>query len=178
MAEFVVNVLEIEKSGGKAYDFPVRGAWLASALADTDFGADEAAEGALHVSARKAGADLILEGRLTTRVVVPCARCNEALVWPVEVAFSHFLSPRGDQQELVEELELTPEDLDRDCYDGPEVDLDALVREHVLLSVPMQPMHDEKDCDPEILRRLAEAAARKPASPLAALAALKDKAGK
>ncbi len=178
MAEFVVNVLEIERSGAKAYDFPVRGAWLVAALADTDFGADEATEGALHVSARRAGADLLLEGRLSTRVVVPCARCNEALTWPVEVAFTHYLSPRGEHQALAEELELTPEDLDRDYYDGDEVDLDGLVREHVLLSVPMRPMHDEKDCDPEVLRRLREASARRSTSPLAALAALKNKAEK
>ncbi len=178
MAEFVVNVLEVERSGGKSYDFPVRGAWLVAALADTDFDAARDAEGTLHVAARKAGADVLLEGRLTTRIVVPCARCNEALAWPVEVDFTHFLSPRAEHLPLAEELELTPEDLDRDYFVGDAIELDGLVREHVLLSVPMQPMHDESDCDPQVLQRLRDAAGRKPASPLAALAALKDKAGK
>lgn len=178
MAEFVINVLEVERSGGKTYEFPVRAGWLVEVLADTDFRAVENTEGALRVSARKTGADVWLEGHLTAQILVPCARCNEPVRWSVDVDFDHFLSPRGEQGEVAEELELTPEDLVHDFYDGDLIRLDGFVREHVLLSVPMQPMHDEKDCDPEVLKRLRDAAGRKPASPLAALAALKDKAAK
>ncbi|MEM9073613.1 MAG: DUF177 domain-containing protein [Myxococcota bacterium] len=173
MAKFVVNVAEIEAKGRKSVRFEVTSAWLSEALGDTEFRAPENHSGAVSFDLRMTGSDLLIEGNVESALVVPCARCNEPVDWPVEVTFTHLLSPLGEREQLPEELELTPEDLDRDYFSGEQVELDALVREHILLSVPMQPMHDEADCDPDVIARLKSAAAAKPTSPLAALAGLK-----
>ena len=94
--------------------------------------------------------------RLSGTVTVPCTRCLEALALPVEAQPSEVLTP-GEY---------------------PEWDLSQAVYDYVCLSLPIQRVHPEGECNPDTVRFLSqverpdeEAAA---SSPFAALKGLFD----
>lgn len=178
MAHLVLHLPEIEAQGRKTYDLPLTRAWLTGAFEDTELGVpDDASEppGRLVIEAQKAGDDVVLQGELSAALLTPCARCNAPVRLDVAVPFTQHLTPRPAAGELPEELELTPEDLELEHYAGEEIALDALVREAILLEVPMRPLHAEGGCDPEVVAALAAVEQRAATSALAGLASLKDK---
>ena len=94
--------------------------------------------------------------RLGGTVTVPCTRCLEALTLPVEAEPSEVLTPG----------------------ESPEWDLSQAVYDYVCLSLPIQRVHPEGECNPDTVRFLSqversdeEAAA---SSPFAALKGLFD----
>jgi uncharacterized protein len=146
MPEFVLNVQDLDEAG-KHYDFPVRLDWLASVLAGTDVEADvHAPEGRLDLRAHKQGADVVLRGRVSAALVTECSRClNEAHI-PVDTELTSLLTARRPElRPAPDEVELTPEDLDREFFTGDRIVLDDVVREHLLLEVPIKPLCAE-DC--------------------------------
>ncbi len=146
MPEFVLDVHDLE-GAGKSYDFAVRREWLALVLDGTGVRAHaSAAEGSLRFRAHKQGADVVLHGRVTSVLVTECARCLEDAVITVDADITRLLTARGaDLRPEPDELELTPEDLDRDFYAGETIVLDEAIRENLLLEVPIQPLCRE-DC--------------------------------
>ncbi len=141
MPELVLNVHDLDE-GGKSFDFPLTRQWLASALAGTDVTLDEGApEGRFDVHAHKQGADVVVRGRLVAKLVTECARCLEAAHIPVDAEVSGLLTARGAElRPEPDEVDLTPEDLEREFFTGDTIVLDALVREQLLLEVPIQPL--------------------------------------
>jgi len=94
--------------------------------------------------------------RLSGTVTVPCTRCLEALALPVEAQPSEVLT----------------------AGEYPEWDLSQAVYDYVCLSLPIQRVHPEGECNPDTVRFLShversdeEAAA---SSPFAALKGLFD----
>jgi len=146
MAEFVLDVQDISEAG-KSYDFAVRRDWLVSVLADTDVGvAPDAEPGWLTLRAHRQGEDIVIVGKVSSTLVAECARCTEDAVIIADTDVSTLLVARGPQlRSEPDELELTPEDLDREFYSGDRIVLDDLVRENLLLEVPIKPLCRE-DC--------------------------------
>ena len=146
MSEFVLQVQEIDESG-KEYSFAVTHAWLRHELSDTEVRPDEdEPEGHLRLHAQRQGSDLVLHGHLRARLVTECARCLADALVPVDVEVGLLLTARGvELRAEPDELELTPEDLDREFYTGDRVVLDPVVREHLLVEVPIKPLCRE-DC--------------------------------
>lgn len=144
MPEFVLNVHDLDEAG-KSYDFPLRTAWLASALEGTDVRADASApEGRFELTARKQGADVIVQGHLAASLVTACSRCLEDARIGVSTSVASLLTARGaGLRPEPDEVELTPEELDREFFTGDTIVLDAMVREHLLLEVPIQPLCSE-----------------------------------
>ncbi|MBO5562150.1 MAG: DUF177 domain-containing protein [Bacteroidales bacterium] len=117
------------------------------------------------------GVDLDVEGSVT----VPCDRCLEDLTLPVDahpsfsVKFGEEVSPGGESGEGEREI-LCLSDSDAD------LDLRQVIYDFVCLSLPMQKVHDEGQCNPDTVRFLSheqgneEAAAMN--SPFAALKGL------
>lgn len=145
MPEFVLDVRDISDAG-KSYDFTVRREWLVSVLEGTGvWAAASAEEGHLRIRAHKQGADVVIHGRVTSILVTECGRCLEDAVIVVDADVSRLLTARGaDLRPEPDELELTPEDLDRDFYSGDTIVLDDAVRENLLLEVPIQPLCREE----------------------------------
>ncbi len=145
MAEFVLDVHEISEAG-KAYDFAVPRAWLASVLEGTGVlvapGADE---GRLTLRAHRQGEDVVIQGRVTSTLVAECARCLEEAIVAVDADISTLLTARGPKLRPTADLvELTPEDLEREFFTGDKIVLDDNVREHLLLEVPIKPLCREE----------------------------------
>lgn len=145
MAEFVLKIQDIDEAG-KDFDFPVTRAWLARVLADTDVKPNEdAAEGRLALRAHKQGADVVVQGRVSADLVTECARClNDATIAVDVDVVSLFVARGAELRPEADELELTPEDLEREFYSGDQIVLDDVVRENLLLEVPIKPLCDEE----------------------------------
>lgn len=186
MAEFVLNVHDIDEDG-KDYAFPLTASWLDAALADCDLRADTSSGpdvGKVDVHAQKNGADIVVNGKVHAALVAQCNRCLADAPVSVDAALVALLTARGPGlRPEADEIELTPEDLDREFFTGDRIVLDDLVREQLILEAPMQPLCRE-DCPgipvPAHLRPPPELASSdgsgRPIDPrLAPLLALKQK---
>lgn len=139
MAEFVLQLQDIGDSG-KGYSFELKPEWLDAALADSPVRRDpRAATGWLRVHAQRNGQELLVQGRVEVELLTECSRCLGDAPLPVQAEVTALLC-QGEDPGLPDEVELDAEDLDRMRFVGHEVALDELVREHLLLECPMQPL--------------------------------------
>jgi uncharacterized protein len=143
MPAFVLDIKDLD-SLGRDFAFVVEPAWLEAQLAGTDLRADpERSRGELDVHAQRTQDDVLVRAHVTTGLVADCDRCLEDVFLPIDVRITSLLSPEGT---LSGEDEVAEDSLDRDTYRGDEVVLDTLVREHIVLEVPMQ-IHCPEGCE-------------------------------
>ncbi len=76
-----------------------------------------------------------VKGHIVARVEAACDRCLTRIELPVDSNFKLEYVTREDYQ-AQQAIELTEEDLDLTVFDGEVIDVDALVMEEILLSVP------------------------------------------
>ena len=166
-----VTANSIDAAGLKLeVELPV--AWLDDELSDAD--ATATAPGHLSARLSSAGNAVVVRGRVRATLTVPCARCTRPAPVAVNTEMSLLLTPvvaakpakAGDAAKHVvhvghaapaaetarpakrkddEEYEFTAEEADTDTFDGETVELDAFVREAILLEVPNFPLCSE-DC--------------------------------
>jgi uncharacterized metal-binding protein YceD (DUF177 family) len=149
MASFEIDIKDIE-SGGLSRTFAVSPLWLRDALVDSGFDvADGATDGSLEVRAQRSGDDVLVQARLRAALVASCARCLSDVVVSVDTPITALLTPMSKRPAFVDELELDPEDLDRDYFTGETIALDDFVREQAILEVPMKVLcPDPPGCAP------------------------------
>ncbi len=153
MPEFVLKIQELQ-DGHRNFDFPIEAAWLGSALDGSGLRLpSDFAPGRFLLTAHRSGADVIVQGKLETRIVADCVRCLGDAPVPVSCDFTTHMSPLppgvsaavnevavdGDDEDFVED------EIIREHYAGDDIVLDGIVREHIILEVPMQPLCAE-DC--------------------------------
>jgi uncharacterized protein len=163
--EFSIPVRDLD-AAGKAFSFILRKDWMRGALEDTEV-QPAAGDGSLEGRVSKSGTDVVVHGKLAVELVVPCARCLE----PARVSVKQDLTalavlrskmrdeargkrrPKGRDaspakggaspaRDLDDEEESLP-DADMIAYDGETLVLDDLVRDELLLAVPMIPLCSE-----------------------------------
>lgn len=138
MAQFVLHVPDIDASG-KDFRFAIDDAWLASALAGS--GMRCGGEGQLELHAQRQGADILVRGHVHVPIVASCVRCLGDARVDVDADVTSLFTARGRAlRPEPDELELSPEDLEREFYSGSDITLDPVVRELVLVECPMQPL--------------------------------------
>lgn len=86
-------------------------------------------------------------------VVVPCDRCLEPLTLPVDVKIRLSVkygqeSEGEDEADRREVVYLPMSDAD--------LDLGQIVYDYICLSLPLQRFHEEKDCNPQVLKYLQD----------------------
>ena len=132
---------------------------LGAALDQSGFRAIEPL--AFSASLRKVSGGVLLEGKFTSRVVAPCKRCLAEAKLDLPVSFTLNLIPeslaRGEDVLDEDELEekdrghgenggsFTLNDVDEEVFDGKLINLEPIVREQVLLALPMNALCRE-DC--------------------------------
>ena len=98
-------------------------------------------------SGRYLGVDCEVRGKVT----VECDRCLDELDMPVDVEIK--LSVKYGMEENSED----PQPGEREVIFIPdtdaEFDMSQIIYDYVCLSLPMQRMHDEGDCNPEVMKR-------------------------
>jgi uncharacterized protein len=138
MAEFVLKVQDVDDRG-KDYEFPLTAAWLDSALDETPLRRDPAAsEGRFGLHAQRNGQEILVRGQVDADLLVECSRCLGDTKVHVHAPLTALLT--SGPESLPDEVELNADDLDRAPFVGNEIVLDEIVREHIVLECPMQPL--------------------------------------
>jgi uncharacterized protein len=154
----VVKIEQIKDAGLKL-DEPIAPEVLTEALEGaasgeaTGFHATQPST--LHASLRKLSGGVLLQGNFTAHVGAPCKRCLTDVKLDLPVAFTINLVPeslaRGDDfldddEKVMEKKERAQgesggsfqlDDADEQVFDGKTIDLDPIIREQVLLALPM-----------------------------------------
>jgi DUF177 domain-containing protein len=88
--------------------------------------------------------DIRLKGDLSTRLELACARCLEPVMLDVQRDFELLYRPQGSDAGR-EELSVTAAEAEVSYYEGEGVLLEDVLREQILLAVPLKAMCKE-DC--------------------------------
>ncbi len=97
------------------------------------------------VRVERHGRDILLRGRLSGTLTLTCSRCLAPFSAPAEAAFDLLLAPGPAPVRPAGEEELSAEELDMDFYTGDTLDLEPLLKEQVILLLPVKPLCAE-DC--------------------------------
>lgn len=152
-SQMLVKIEEIDE-GGLVLDEPVSERLLAEVLThqgkDTGFRTDRPAP--LKASFRKVSGTVLLTGDLSAHLIAPCKRCVKDVAQDLPVHFTLNLVPKPakvkEEDEDGSEEDARSQkrdsggsfalgDADREYFDGRTIDLDPIVREQVLLALPV-----------------------------------------
>ena len=92
------------------------------------------------VEVKKVGQDVLIKGKINTRLSFICSRCLRPFEYYVDSAFDLVFLPE-ELDEIKEELE--EEDLDRFFYYHQQLDLREIILEQLNLSFPLRPLCSE-----------------------------------
>ena len=140
-ATFLVSASELD-AGGKEYTREIPHAWLKTAFDESD--ATPKGDGALDLRLSKSGTDVVVHGEANADVELPCARCLEPVKVTLAAEISVLMVPAAKIKHE-REHEMASSEADVLPYDGENVVLDDLVRDDLLLEIPMIPLCKE-DC--------------------------------
>jgi uncharacterized protein len=138
--------------------------------------ADTRITGLVHLS--KHGHDILVRGSLSGQMELACSRCLESFAAPAAIDFDLLLVP-GPPTATAADEELSLTDLDQDYYTGETVDLESLLREQIILMMPLKPLCDETcqglcpQCGANLKRQACTCPTAAVNSPFAPLAKLK-----
>lgn len=100
----------------------------------------------LDLELRRVDTTVFVQGRMLGRFHIPCSRCLGPA--PIEIderGMRLTFLPRGAWASMGEEVELGVEDLETYTHDGESIDLGVLLREQLVLAIPIAPLCGE-DC--------------------------------
>jgi uncharacterized protein len=94
--------------------------------------------------AQRTGGDVLVSSDLAIRLGCECALCLTGFEMEVPVRFSLTYKPKPVRPvDMPEDLELTHEDLEECYYEGDSIDLEEVLREQIILALPMYPRCSE-----------------------------------
>ena len=100
-------------------------------------------------SGRYIGVDCDIEGYVT----VECDRCLGMLEMPVDVEVR--LSVKFGEEEVSEIGQESEREVIFVKEDEAELDMSQIIYDYVCLNLPMQRVHEDGDCNPEVLKHLS-----------------------
>ncbi|MBI5657148.1 MAG: DUF177 domain-containing protein [Geobacter sp.] len=81
-----------------------------------------------------------VEGAISTKVTMVCARCLTTYPLDLRSSFTIFYSKATADLSQDEEVELSEKELISATYSGDEIDLAPEVAEHVIIELPLKPL--------------------------------------
>ena len=158
MAEFELHVTDIDEAG-KDYAFELSPAWLDSHLQDAALRHDpEFGPGTLTVHAQENDGEYLVTGTVRAHVLTECGRCLGDAKLAVDATIGTLFARTGAKPGGAQAGQTTrraqaeryerhadqdtddEDDVPREEFSGNNIQLDELVREHIVLEVPMQPL--------------------------------------
>lgn len=92
----------------------------------------------------KVGNEIFVRGYTAAEIELTCSRClnsfRKEVSLDISLAYHPLSELKGD-----EVYELHDEEMEVDFYSGDEIDIDSLIEEELILSIPMKPLCRE-DC--------------------------------
>ena len=98
----------------------------------------------VRLRAEKHAREVRVRGSFAAELELPCARCLEPVRIPLNAEFDQFYQSHKDHR-LVGEIELQEKDTEIAFYFGDFIEVGDIIREQILLGLPMKPMCRE-DC--------------------------------
>ena len=95
------------------------------------------AEGTAELLGNSLG-EIRVKGHLRVTVDTDCDRCLEPASMPVDTDFDLYYRPEPEKVRVGDEIEIDEGESQIAFYEGEGLDLRDILREHVLLSLPMQ----------------------------------------
>jgi uncharacterized protein len=135
--EFEIPVSELD-AGGKDYTFILPVAWMRKALEDIE-AKTTGKDGALSVRVSKSMGDIAVHGTLTAELEAPCGRCLKPARVPIHQRVAVMFAPKPARTPKTE-YEFGPDEADVLPYEGETLVLDDLVRDELVLEIPMIPL--------------------------------------
>ena len=126
---------------GKETTVTLDPSWYVATMSGIE-GAWEEATGEVALSLSRTGSEVLARGEILAHLSSACGRCLTAARLDVRSEFATTFVPAGVTGADGEALD----DPDIETYEGEVIDLRTLVREHVLLGIPMSPL-----CKPDCL---------------------------
>ena len=115
--------------------------------ADLELGDDRAklcGPASVNCKIRRAGTEVFVKGNVESCVEVDCDRCLKPIQLPVNSQFSlEYIT--GRDYESTRTAELTEELMSVSIFDGDSIDVDEIVKEQILLTLPTRALCRE-DC--------------------------------
>jgi len=143
-SEFTIRLDEIEEAGYRLACSKSK-AWISEIVSDVkDISFSFIDDLIIQVECSKSGKSIMVSGMIATAVTLRCVRCLDEFSLPLRAIFHYTLSPLH-KKELLPEMEISKEDLDGAYYQGDSVDITPLIREQILLSIPLYP-HCQESC--------------------------------
>lgn len=105
----------------------VEGLWLSLTPVEASFHLEREVNG------------ILASGTFSTTAVVLCSRCSEPVSIPLSDSFT-ILYTEASEAFRAEEVELSAAEMDVDVMQDDRLDLTKLLRENVLLNLPLQPL--------------------------------------
>jgi uncharacterized protein len=99
---------------------------------------------AVRLRAEKHAQQVRVRGNFVAELELPCARCLEPVKVPLAAEFDQFYQSHKDHH-LVGEIELREKDTEIAFYFGDFIEVSDIIREQILLGLPMKPVCRE-DC--------------------------------
>jgi len=87
--------------------------------------------------------NILVRARLQGELNFTCSRCLDTFAAPLAAEFDLLLKI-GRPPDPSQEHELDPEELDEDYFQGDDLDLNAILREQILLTLPLKPLCREE----------------------------------
>ena len=163
MAALVIPIHDLDNAG-KDFVFALDQAWLTEVFADTPNVRGDASQGAgsVEVHAQRNGREILVHGKAHARLITECGRCLQDVTIDVScdlaALYAPTEAPRRGAAPVDDDDDIDPDAPDREFYSGDQVVIDDLVRDYLLLELPMQPR-----CEPECDLPLRPASGPRPA---------------
>ena len=140
MGQFVLKLRDLEE-GLSHHTFELPDEWLRSQMSDVEGIGGGAEGGRVELDVTRSGREFLLRGELWAPLVVTCVRCLEDFALSVEAFFEVLMLPGAGKSPRAasKDDEESSEELGVELYKGEEIVLDDLIRDTILLEVPMNP---------------------------------------
>jgi len=140
MASLEIDLNTLEASGREC-EFLLDSQWLRNSMAQVEVVVPtEADHGVVNVRVQRNGDDILVYGRVKVNIQLTCVRSLAEFTHNVDTPITALFAPRGSKiTHAGGDVDLSAEDCDRDEYSGNKLALDAIVREHIILEIPMNP---------------------------------------
>jgi DUF177 domain-containing protein len=147
MKKLPVLTVPVERITWEGLDVPVSltADWFAPWLKEQpglDFSLEKPIVGNVHLE--RHDDSILVRGRLQGELHLICSRCLDPFNEPLDCTFD-LLIRTGRAPAPSPDMELDAAELDEDYFQGDELDLNVLLREQILLALPLKPLCQE-DC--------------------------------
>jgi uncharacterized protein len=134
MPDLIIDLAAIPESG---YELETAVPSTVFSLESSDVQLSETV--AVRARIQRAGTTVAVRGSIAATVSVPCGRCLERAEVPLEATIDVVAVPAAEMPDD-EDHELSSSEMDLYYYSGEQLDLGAIVWDHLSVAIPVQPL--------------------------------------